>query len=319
MPLTYGDVDLNLLLVLERVLARESVSEAADDLGLSPSATSRALQRLRDALSDPLLVRAGNRLVPTDRARELVRPATRAIEAARDVFQRVRPFDPRTATGDFVIGLGDELEQAWFPAMVEKIRAQAPGIDLRVRSLTMQSVEEGKRNLLHAAIAPDLTTIVVPNLPDLSDLVHRTLYKRRFVVIGAETLWSEPPDLERYLAAEHVIMSDEGGGRGFMDDLLGTQGSTRRVACSVTTFAAVVRVVRATRMLALVPSEILPTFGRGLVAHPPPVPVPRMEMRLLWHPRHTAQPRHRMLRALVAEVVAEQTTFHAAGGDVRNT
>ena len=108
--MAYGDVDLNLLIVLDRLLARQSVTEAAADLGLSASATSRALQRLRDALGDPLLHRAGNRLVPTELARDLIGPAGRAVEAAREVFDRERTFDPTQASGDFVLAL-----TPWWP------------------------------------------------------------------------------------------------------------------------------------------------------------------------------------------------------------
>jgi DNA-binding transcriptional LysR family regulator len=302
--INYGEVDLNLLLVLERVLAHENVAAAAEDLGLSPSATSRALQRLREAIGDPLFVRAGNRLVPTERARALAGPTARAIEAARSVFQPSEGLDPALATGDFVLTLGDELQQALFPSIVARVQAVWPGIDLRVRALWAGSADEERRDLVHLAIAPDLTALpTIVDLPDVDDLVHQPLYVRRFVVVGARAAWPVAPDLDRYVAAEHVIMSDEGGSRGFMDELLHQHGRTRRVACSVTSFGAVAEVVRATRLLALVPSEILPTLGRDLVAHPPPLPVPSMAMTMVWHPRYTTQARHRALRALVAEVV----------------
>ncbi len=302
------DVDLNLLLVLERLLSRQSVSEAARDLGLSPSATSRALQRLRDTLGDELLVRAGNRLVPTELARELVGPASRAVEAAREVFGRERTLDPSEATGDFVVALGAELQQALLPGIYEHVRAAAPGVDLRVRELSMQTADEGRRDLVHLAIGPDLSVLPsVPGLPDLEEFVRRDLYERRFVVVGSKTAWPQAPDLPQYLAADHAIVAADADGRGFMDDLLAKRGLSRRVACTVTSFAAVLALVRATRVLALVPSEILgEELGSGLAQHAPPIPVPAMAMRLLWHPRHTTQPRHRALRSLVAAAVQAQ-------------
>ena len=301
------DVDLNLLLVLERLLSRQSVSEAARDLGLSASATSRALQRLRDTLGDELLVRAGNRLVPTELARQLVEPTGRAVEAAREVFGRERAFDPSDASGEFVLALGTELQQVLLPGIYEHIRAAAPGVDLRVRELSMATAEQGRRDLVHLGISPDLSTLPnVPELPDLDEFVRRDLYERRFVVVGSRREWPEPPALENYLAAEHAIMTTEAGGHGFMDALLAQRGLSRRVACSATSFAAVLELVRATRVLALVPSEILAALGDGLAWYPPPIPVPSMAMRLMWHPRHTTQPRHRALRELVVESVQAQ-------------
>ena len=305
--LSYGDVDLNLLLVLERVLHRESVALAAQDLGLSPSATSRALQRLREALADPLLVRSGNRLTPTERAAALLAPASRAVEAARQVFLANRTFDPNRSSGEIVLGLGDELQQALFPALFERLHAEAPGIDVRIRGLSMQSADEGRRDALHLAIAPDLTVIgTIRGLPDVSDMVRQRLYQRRFVVIGAAEAWPEAPDLDAYAAAEHAIMTDEAGDRGFYDDVLANHGRSRRVTCSLTSFAAIASLVRTSRLLALLPAEVLPTFGHGLVAYPPPVPIPAMDMCLMWHPRHTTQPRHRFVRRIVAEVAEEQ-------------
>ncbi|MBX2796745.1 MAG: LysR family transcriptional regulator [Myxococcales bacterium] len=306
-PIAYGEVDLNLLLVLERVLQRQSVSAAAADLGLSPSATSRALQRLRDTLGDPLLVRAGNQLVPTERAQALVGPARRAVEAARDVFLGAT-FDPASATGAFVLGLGDELQHALFPAIFAHVRRRAPGIDLRVRNLTMRSAEEGRRDLVHLGIAPDLTTLPsAQGLPDVTDLVHRPLYERRFVVVGAASAWPEAPDLDAYVAAHHAIMSDEAGGRGFVDDLLDGLGHTRRVAATLTSFPAIAALLRATDLLALMPAEVVPTLGQGLVAHDPPLALPSMRVHLVWHPRHTTRPRHRALRGWVQEAVLRTT------------
>ena len=302
--MAYGDVDLNLLIVLDRLLARQSVTEAAADLGLSASATSRALQRLRDALGDPLLHRAGNRLVPTELARDLIGPAGRAVEAAREVFDRERTFDPTQASGDFVLALTPEMQRVLVPSIVARLDDAAPGIDLRLRELTMRSADEGRRDVIQLAIGPDLSVLPSVELPDATEFVHRDLYRRRFVVIGNAAAWPTPPSLERYLEAKHVILSADTGGQGFMDHLLEARGEQRRVACSVSTFSAVVDLVRATEMLALVPSEVVSAFGQDLVAHPPPVDVPSMDMRMMWHPRHTTQQRHRALRTLIAEAVS---------------
>ncbi len=310
--MAYGDVDLNLLIVLDRLLARQSVSEAAEDLGLSASATSRALQRLRDALGDPLLQRAGNRLVPTTLARELIGPAGRAVEAAREVFERERAFDPTHVSGEFVLALTPELQRVLLPPIVSHLHATVPRVDLRVRELTMRSADEGRRDLIHLAIGPDLSVLPnVPELPDATEFVHRDIYRRRFVVVGQASRWPAPPDLAQYVAAHHVIVSADGSGRGFMDDLLAKQGMQRRVACTATTFSAVLDLVRVTPMLALVPSEIVPELGKGLLAHPPPLDVPSMDMRMMWHPRHTTQQRHRALRMLVAEAVASCVSIDA--------
>lgn len=284
------------------------MAEAARDLGISPSATSRGLQRLRDAVGDPLLVRIGQRWVPTDRADQLREPVARALDAAREALAPLNtPFDPSRATGAFVLGLGEELQATLLPAIAARLAAFAPGIDLRVRALRLDSAEEGRRDALDAAIVPDLTVLdAVPGLPDVSEFVRTTLYTRRFVVVGARGVWPTAPSLDAYLAADHVITSERGGARGFMDELLAAHGHVRRVACTVSTFVAMGRVVASGRWLGLMPAEVVPFFGDELVAYPPPVLVPEMTMHLMWHPRQTTRPRHRALRERVIEAVRDQ-------------
>src|SRR5262249_48767814 len=95
-PMLLRTVDLNLIPVLRELLRERKVSRAGANLGLSQSATSAALARLRDALGDPLLVRVGRRMELTERARELIVPVQMASEAAEAVWAR-REFDPKVA------------------------------------------------------------------------------------------------------------------------------------------------------------------------------------------------------------------------------
>ena len=300
----YGHLDLNLLLVLERLLARRSVTLAAADLGLSQPATSRALQRLRDALGDPLLVRAGREMILTDRAQALAGPAVAALEAAGQVFAPAPAFDPLTATGPVVLGLGDDTQAAFLRTLYRRFRAESPGLDLRVRAVSEATVDEGRRGLLDLVLAPDLSALpAAAGAVRLDEFVTRPLYTRRFAVIADRTRWPEPPSLAAYLRAEHVIVSFEAGGRGFVDDLLEQQGARRRVALAVTSFAAMAQVVVGSDLLAVAPWELV-TDDR-LIAHPPPLALPPLPMLLIWHPRQTTQPRHRFLRALFTQVVQE--------------
>lgn len=304
------DLDLNLLIVLERLLARGSVSAAAADLGLSQPAASRALQRLREALGDPVLVRVGRGMVPTDRARELVGPVQEALAAVGRVFAPPLAFDPATAGGALVIGLGDEVEAAFADAIAQALWARAPGIDLRLRSLGLHSVDEGRRGWIDLAITPDLGPLPPgSDQVDLSEFVQRPLYTRRFVVAAAAGRHAAV-DLERYLSASHAIVSFQAGGRGFVDELLAARGHRRRVAASVTSFRAAARLVAATDLLAVVPEEVMRTTP-GLDAFPPPFPVPDLPMLLIWHPRRTADGRHRFLREVVRQAVVSRVASWA--------
>lgn len=310
--MVYGTLDLNLLMVLDRVIAHESVVGAARDLGLSQSATSRALQRLRDVLGDEILLRAGSGSVLTDRARTLAGPVAEALERAGDVFAPPPTFDLATARGALTLALGDELQPVVVPALVAALRAHAPGIDLRIHRLAAASVDEARRGLLDLAIAPDLDPLPdIAGAVDTSELVARGLYERTFVVIGARERWDGYRDaadglsLNDWLAADHAIVSFEGGGRGFVDELLAASGRSRRVMASVTSFPAAAELVARTDLLAVIPREV--TVGREseLAVFQPPLSLPSLPMRLLWHPRQTTRARHRALRELVASITVE--------------
>lgn len=303
----YGDVDLDLLFVLERVLSRQSVSLAANDLGLSQSATSRALQRLRDALGDPILVRAGAGMVPTERAQELLPLAVAALDAAGAVFDSESQFDPAHAEGVFVVALGSENQVAFAGALLEAVHREVPGVGLRFRSVGQAAVDEGRRGVLDLAVVPILSSFPFDGGGiDLGEFVVQPLYQRKFCLAAARRRWPEPPDLESYLSARHVIVSFDGGERGFVDAVLHELGHSRRVVASVSSFAAMGHVVANSEALAVMPLELARSIGQDLVTHPLPFELPAMPMMLVWHPRQRSQPRHRFLRDLIARVLTER-------------
>jgi len=303
----YGEVDLNLLFVLERVLSRQSITLAAQDLGLSQPATSRALQRLRDTLDDPLLVRAGREMVPTDRAKELLEPALAALSAAEAVFAPAPTFDPSSADGSFILAIGDDVQAAFGHAFFAGLRREAPGIDLRFRQIGSFTVEEGQRGLIDLAVAPDLSALPdIAGAPDLSAFVVQSVYTRTWSVVGSRRAWAGAPDLARYLRADHAIVSFEAGGRGFVDELLEARGLSRRVAATATSFSAVARLVAETDLLAVLPTELAWTFAEDLCAWPPPFDLPDLDMMLIWHPRQRRQGRHRFFRELVSQVMRQE-------------
>lgn len=299
-------LDLNLLVALDALLRLGSVTGAARELRLSQPAMSRTLQRLREVLGDPLFVRVGRGVVPTDRARVLAVPVSEALDAARRVFAPPPTFDPGTARGEFVIGLGDEAQVAFADAILAAVWASAPGVDLRIRRLTEASLDEGRRGTIDLAIGPDLAALpATAGAVDYSDFVAKRLYSRRFVIASRAP---GPFDIDAFCAARHVIVSFEGRGRGFVDDLLATLGRSRRVAASVTSFPSAASLVASSDLLGALPEEVVYTCAPGLHVSPPPFRVPELPMLLLWHPRQNADPRHQFLRERVAAAVTERVS-----------
>jgi DNA-binding transcriptional LysR family regulator len=125
--MTLKSVNLKLLPVLQALLKQQSITAASRSLGLSPSAVSESLARLRDVLNDPLLVRVGARMHLTSRATELMAPLE-ALCANIDQFFQRSAFDPKHSKREFVIATSDALAYSFAPEILKVVRRDAPGI-----------------------------------------------------------------------------------------------------------------------------------------------------------------------------------------------
>lgn len=294
--------DLNLLRALERLLSTASVTVAARQLGVGQPAASRSLERLREQLGDPLLVRAGKGMVLTERGRALLPEVQTALAAAERALQPLAPFDAATATGVFRLAMGDDAQTALTARIVQRLRQTAPGMDLRIRPVTLGLGAELERDALDLVVFPDIRALPGFKVPDLSAFVLRDLFTERFCVVSqGPRRWT----LDDYCDAGHVLVS--GGGdndRGFVDLILQGLGRKRRVVLTVPTFHQAAMVVATSDLVATLPLHAARAAKMGLHLGDPPLELPELPMRLLWHPRTTASSRHRFLRQLIADCAA---------------
>ena len=126
-------LDLNLLIVFETLMHERSVTRAAEKLFLGQPAISAALSRLRSLFDDPLFVRTGRSMEPTARAQEIFALLSPALDSISTAVSRAAEFDPATSTAVFRIGLSDDVEFALLPALLRRLRAEAPGVVLVIR------------------------------------------------------------------------------------------------------------------------------------------------------------------------------------------
>lgn len=294
--------DLNLLVALDALLTEGSVARAARRLRLSPSATSRALARLRQETGDPLLVRAGRGLVPTPRARELAARVGLVLEEAVAMLRPARDLDLGQLERIFVLRCSEGFAETFGPSLVERVAAQAPGMRLSF----MTKVDRDSALLRDGVV--DLETGVVGDAtspsPTSPEIKVRALFRDRFVgvVRAGHPLALRPPDLADYVAARHVGIARRGAERWPVDDALKPLGLRRDVAVLVGGFAAALAMVRATDLVATVPERHTGGLRRGLHTFPLPLAVGPITVSLLWHPRLDSDPAHRWLRGLVGDV-----------------
>jgi DNA-binding transcriptional LysR family regulator len=267
-------LDLTLLLVFDETMRRRKLGAVAETLGLTPSAISHALARLRDVFQDELFQRQGQSIVPTHRARDMA-PAIHAAIQGLSGALAPQTFDPGQARRVIRIAALDYSVAMFGLGMVRKIAAQAPGLQLSIASLGRDTVADG---IVKGKI--DLGIGVFE--PHNDAIVRRFLRHEHFVAVVRK----DHPEvrsrlsLKRFAGLDHVLVSGSGDLRGPLDEALARQGLKRRVIASVPQFLASLSMVSATDAVASVPSSIARQHAKAfnLRVLPLPLEVPPFEV-----------------------------------------
>jgi LysR family transcriptional regulator, nod-box dependent transcriptional activator len=296
----FNRLDLNLLVALDALLTERSITRASERLNLSPSATSNALARLREYFDDELLVQVGRRMEPTPRAQGLA-------EAVRDVLVRVdsaiavQPeFDPSRSDRVFRILASDYTQLVFVP----HVMALAHAARCTVRFDFLPQVANPQRNLERG----EADLLIIPRGFVSPDHPEELLFKDEFFCM----VWQDGPlaqghlNLERYVAAGHVVMQPAGTeGDSFETWFVKQFGVTRRVAVSTYCFAALPALVVGTDLIATVHARLARTLRSAWPVKllPPPLPITGMEQGIQWHKYRSQDPGLIWLRGLLSRAV----------------
>lgn len=292
--------DLNLLHTLDVLLREGSVARAARRLRLSPSAMSRALARLRLATGDPLLVRAGRKMVPTPRA-DAMREQVRAL--VQDAHGLLRPavgLDLSRLTRSFTLRASDGFAETFGPALISKVQQEAPGVRLRfIRKLDKDS--EGLRD---GSIDCETGVVAGTIGPEVR---AQALFADRYigVVHPHHRLAKGVVTASAYAACGHVVAWRQGLDLGRIDERLLAAGLKREVVASVDGFAAALALARGSDLVATVPERHTAGLRDGLHVFALPVEAEPFTISLLWHPRLEGDAAHRWFRERIREVARE--------------
>ena len=299
------DIDLNLLVALDVLLAEGSVTEAAKRLGLSPSAMSRTLSRLRSVTGDPLLVRAGRSLVPT-RFAESLRDRVHAVtEDARTILRpAASELDIATLETTFSIRVSEAFLELMSAPLVSAITEAAP----RVRVRFALKLDKEPHTLREGLIDLEIGVLGVP----APELRTRLLIRDRLVGLAREghpVLAGGAVTAKRYAAGGHIAVSRRGEFADAVDEALERKGLKREIRVVVPGFPDAMRIAASTDFIAAVPLSCL---GKGKVnegvarlgirSFELPFETPEILIAAIWHPRADADPAHRWLRNIVARV-----------------
>jgi DNA-binding transcriptional LysR family regulator len=289
-------IDLNLLVAARALLGERHVTRAARHLGLSQSATSHALGRLRQLYGDPLLVRSGRALELTPRAAALLPQLERGLSELQASLSGQEDFEPRRARFVMRVGATDYPQAILAAPLMALLRAEAPGVTLQVTGY------HDLREQLEAAVI-DVAVTVKTKLP--SPFAQTPLFSDGFVCMvrkGHPVLQHKRFTLQRYRELEHLVVAPGGTAGNFVDTELTRRGLTRRVSLQVSSFLVAPQLVSESDLVTTGPERLL---GR-VSAHYPvvllkaPLPLPRFELCTVWHSRRDHDPAHTWMRDAIA-------------------
>lgn len=297
------DIDGRLLALLVAVVDTQSITRAAERLGVTQSAVSHGLERLRALAGEALVVRSGRGVVATARALALAERA-RALLAGLRALTDDSDFDPARFDGCVHIAANPLQRDLLLPRLLMRLRSEAARATLRVIPSDVPTAEMLRDACCQLAISP--------RPPDAADIVHRRLFEDRYAVFYDAARRAAPHDRAAFEASEHVVVRHAPQRHLAIDDWLDAHGPARRVVVEVADFAGVRAFVAGTERLVTLPSLLRVGALAGLAQAAPPFDCEPMPMYAMWHQRHQDDPMHRWLRASLDAVVPQALAALAA-------
>ena len=294
----FAGQNLNSLVVLDELYRTRSVARTAEALGLTPSAVSHTLGRLRRMYGDELFVRTADGLVPTERALMLADDLRAGLSRLESAIRPVGPLDPASLRRSFALSTTDFGAWRVLPVLGRTLRERAPAVDLVVRSLPSDPVD--------ALESGEIDAMVAVFGHDTPGLYRRALFTERHRVMvrrGHPALVDGTLSLEAYLAGDHLSISPRGRPGSPIDHHLREIGRHRRVTMRIPEFLLGPLLVAETDLILTAPERLLESFAALLpvVLVAPPFELRTFDVSLFWHARSHDDPAHRWFRELLID------------------
>ena len=292
-------LDIDWLNVFIEVYKTQSVSRAADRLGLAQANASVALNKLRSHFGDKLFVRTSRGMEPTPHAQQIY-PALRAcVEQLAQLAGSRFGFEPASAQRQFRICMTDISEVVVLPTLINHLRRVAPGVQIeaeRISTDTPRRLESGEI---------DLAVGFMPHLE--AGFYQQTLFQQDFVCLAAadHPRVRGKPSKAQFLAEGHIVVTTSGTGHSIVDKVMASKRYDRRIELKVPSFLGVARLVAQTELLVIVPRRL----GEALAQHErvamlePPLHLPAFAVKQHWHERFHADAANIWLRQTLAELL----------------
>lgn len=290
--------EIGLLIALDSLLEHESVTTAAKQIGVSQPAMSAQLARLRHLFRDPLLTPSGRRLVPTTRALELKAPLRHLLGELDGLVREHRFFQPEQTDTIFRLVGTDYVHAVIAPSLVVSLAEQAPGARLALLPFQPTALWQSlERDHVDMALAVGM---------ELPDARAQVVLSEDFVAIQrrGHPRGQVPFSIDSFCAAEHILISPEGGGfTGAIDKSLKQLGQRRHVRCSLPSFLVAPAMVAQSDLVCVLARRLAARYADTVDTFELPFESPEFQVRLMWHPRRQADPAHIWFRRLINETI----------------
>jgi len=292
-------LDVGWLDVFIEVYKTQSVSRAAEQLGIAQPNASIALRKLRQHFGDRLFARTSRGMEPTPYAQRIYPEVTASVERLARLAGARATFDAATAQRQFRICMTDISVIVVLPRLVNHLRRVAPGVAIEAERITTDSPRQLESGKL------DLAVGFMPHLE--AGFYQQTLFEQDFVCLVAadHPRVKTKPTKQQFLAESHIVVTTSGTGHAIVDKVLAKKGYTRRVALKVPTFLGVTRLVAQTELLVIVPRRLGEALARQERVRllEPPVPLPPYAVKQHWHERFHNDAANAWLRNTMADVM----------------
>src|ERR1700674_843429 len=294
-------LDLEWLNVFVEVYKTQSVSRAAEKLGLPQANASIALNKLRRHFGDRLFSRTSRGMEPTPYAQQAYPEVLASVERLAKLIGPRTSFDPAAARRQFRICMTDISEIVVLPTLVNHLRRVAPGVRIEI-----EQISTGSPKRLEAGEI-DLAVGFMPHLE--AGFYQQTLFDQNFVCLASKQhprVRSRPTE-RAFLAEGHIVVTTSGTGHSIVDKMLAQKGYQRSVVLKLPSFLGVARIVAQTELLVIVPRRL----GEALALQElvcmfePPLALPSYSVKQHWHERFHADAGNAWLRRTMAELLGK--------------
>ena len=301
MKVNLRSVDLNLLTVFDAIMAEGKLSRAAEKLGMTQSAASSALARLRITFDDELFVRTRQGMVPTHKAQELIQPIRQGLACITDALDPSQEFDPSTSKRAFKMVMGDYGELLLLPALLSIF--EQSGKELKIESLSER--DNANRELVRKA---QVDLLLDYRIPDDEHLEHIEFPGVELVVVAKKNhpRLKGKLSVDDYLRERHLVYSTHQFQLTGLERILETKKRIpRKVLAEVTQISSIPKLVEQTQGIATVPRRVAEYYARNhdIQYFPFPFDVGDMPVYMVWHQALNRDKGHKWLREVITRLM----------------